>query len=92
MGAQNALWTAAQILLSPDRKAAMENPCYPGLRDIVLKTRCDLVPVDVDGQGLPPEALPPGVDVVFTTASDQWPSNVTMPLARALHAAEATRS
>ncbi|SDJ37920.1 PLP-dependent aminotransferase family protein [Aliiruegeria lutimaris] len=82
MGAQNALWTAAQILLSSDRKAAMENPCYPGLRDILLKTRCDLVPVDVDGQGLPPEALPQGVDVVFTTASDQCPTNVTMPLAR----------
>ncbi len=82
MGAQNALWISSQILLTQRRTAALENPCYPGLREILAQTRCSTVSVDVDGDGLPPEALPPGIDVVFTTASHHCPTNTTMPLAR----------
>jgi GntR family transcriptional regulator/MocR family aminotransferase len=82
LGAQNALWLAAQVLLTPQRTAAMENPCYPGLRTILGQTSCRTVSVDVDAGGLPPEALPAGVDVVFTTASHHCPTNATMPMAR----------
>jgi GntR family transcriptional regulator/MocR family aminotransferase len=82
MGAQNALWMTAQILLTQRRTAAMENPGYQGLREILSQTRCHLVPVDVDAGGLPPEALPQGTDVVFTTVSHHCPTNVTMPLER----------
>lgn len=82
MGAQNALWLAAQILLTQRRKAAMEYPCYPGLREILAQTRCGTVSVDVDDQGLPPEALPDDIDVVFTTPSHHCPTNVTMPIDR----------
>ncbi|MGR3493239.1 MAG: GntR family transcriptional regulator, partial [Shimia sp.] len=32
MGAQNALWLAAQALLTQRRAAAIEEPCYPALR------------------------------------------------------------
>ena len=82
LGAQNALWLAAQVLLTPQRTAAMENPCYPGLRTILGQTSCHTVSVDVDAGGLPPEALPEGVDVVFTTASHHCPTNATMPMNR----------
>jgi len=82
MGAQNALWMAAQILLTQRRTAVVENPTYPGLREILMQTRCHLVPVDVDDGGLPPDALPPDTDVVFTTVSHHCPTNVTMPLER----------
>ncbi len=82
LGAQNALWLSAQILLTQRRTAAMENPCYPGLRDILSQTRCNLISVDVDDDGLPPDALPPGVDVVFTTPSHHCPTNATMPIER----------
>lgn len=82
MGAQNALWMTAQILLTQRRTAAIENPTYPGLREILMQTRCHLVPVDVDDDGLPPEALPPDTDVVFATVSHHCPTNVTMPLDR----------
>ena len=82
LGAQNALWMAAQVLLTQRRKAAIENPCYPGLREILEQTRCKLVPVDVDQDGLPPEALPRDVDVVFSTASHHCPTNATMPVDR----------
>ncbi|MEM1130773.1 MAG: PLP-dependent aminotransferase family protein [Pseudomonadota bacterium] len=82
MGAQNALWIAAQILLSPDRIAVMENPGYPSLRNILASTRCRIRSVDVDAEGLPPEMIPHGADVVFVTPSHHCPTNATMPVDR----------
>lgn len=82
LGAQNGLWIAAQLLLSGGRKAAVENPGYSGLRGILAGQRADVTSVDIDEGGLPPDAIPKGVDVVFTTASHQCPTNATMPLDR----------
>ncbi|MEM9431702.1 MAG: PLP-dependent aminotransferase family protein [Pseudomonadota bacterium] len=82
LGAQNALWLTAHLLLGPRRKAAMENPGYPGLRDVLQQTRCAVQAVDIDREGLPPAALAPGTDVVFVTASHHCPTNVTMPTTR----------
>ncbi|MBT0956668.1 PLP-dependent aminotransferase family protein [Alphaproteobacteria bacterium KMM 3653] len=82
LGAQNGLWLAAQVLLTQRRTAAIEAPCYPGLRDILHQTRCQLEPVTVDAQGLPPEGLPETTDVAFVTPSHQCPTNATMPLHR----------
>ena len=82
MGAQNALWLAAQLLLTQRRTAVIENPGYPGLREILKQTRCRTISVDVDDRGLPPKALPDSLDVLFATVSHQCPTNVTMPLKR----------
>ncbi|MEP3299955.1 MAG: PLP-dependent aminotransferase family protein [Pseudoruegeria sp.] len=82
LGAQNALWLTAQVLLNQRRTAVMENPCYPGLRVALEQTRCNTVAVDVDANGLPPSALPHDIDAVFVTPSHHCPSAVTMPLER----------
>ncbi len=82
MGAQNALWLTAQILLTQRRRAAIENPCYPALRAVLTQSRCQLSEVDVDSEGLPPDALPADTDVVFTTPSHQCPTTATMPVSR----------
>ncbi len=82
LGAQNALWLTTQVLLTQRRSAALEDPCYPALRDILSQSRCHVTPVRVDADGLPPEAIPPGTDVVFTTPSHQCPTNATMPMNR----------
>lgn len=82
LGAQNALWLSAQVLLTQRRTAVIENPGYPQLRAILGQTRCRTLAVDVDAEGLPPEALPEDTDVLFVTPSHQCPTNVTMPLAR----------
>jgi GntR family transcriptional regulator/MocR family aminotransferase len=82
LGAQNAIWIAAQLLLTSERTAVMENPGYPGLREILEQTGCKIVSVDVDNDGLPPEALPDTLNVLFTTVSHQCPTNTTMPLER----------
>jgi GntR family transcriptional regulator/MocR family aminotransferase len=82
MGAQNALWLSAQVLLNSRRRAAIEDPCYPALRTILTQSRCQLSCVAVDGLGLSPRDLPPDTDVVFTTPSHQCPTTATMPLVR----------
>lgn len=82
LGAQNALWLISQVLLGPGRRCAIEDPCYPGLREILAHSGAAVHPVAVDAQGLPPDAIPAGVSAVFTTASHQCPTNTTMPLPR----------
>lgn len=82
VGAQNALWIIAQILLAQGSRVAYENPGYPGLRDILRNSGCKQHPIDVDENGLPPDQLPPDLDVVFTTPSHQCPTTVTMPMDR----------
>jgi GntR family transcriptional regulator/MocR family aminotransferase len=81
LGAQNALWLAAQLLLNQRRVAAIEEPGYPGLRAILGQTRCRTVPVAVGPGGLDPAALPAGIDVLFCTPSHHCPTGATMPLA-----------
>jgi len=82
LGAQNALWLTAQVLLTQRRTAAIEDPCYPALRGILEQARCHLHAIPVDQDGLPPDALPPETDVLFTTPSHQCPTAATMPMAR----------
>lgn len=82
LGAQNGLWIAATLLLGAGRTALVENPGYTGLRGILSGQGAKVISVDVDAGGLPPDAIMPGVDVVFTTASHQCPTNATMPLDR----------
>jgi GntR family transcriptional regulator/MocR family aminotransferase len=82
LGAQNALWLTTQVLLTQRRTAAFEDPCYHALRDILTQSRCNMAPVRVDQDGLPPDAIPPETNVIFTTPSHQCPTNGTMPMNR----------
>lgn len=82
VGAQNALWMVAQILLNKDRSAAYESPGYHGLRHVLQHTDCTRYPVDIDEDGLPPHRLPTNFDVLFTTPSHQCPTTITLPMER----------
>ncbi len=82
MGAQNALWLVTQVLLGPGTACAVEDPSYPGQREILSASGTTILPVRVDQQGLPPDQVPAGIAAVFTTASHQCPTNSTMPRAR----------
>ena len=81
LGAQNALWIAATLLLGNGRTAGVENPGYPSWRGVVTATGADLVPMDVDAMGLQ-VAGAKGAAVVFVTPSHQCPTNATMPVER----------
>lgn len=82
LGAQNALWLTAQVLLDGQKRAVVENPCYHSLQDILTQRKCKITAVDVDSDGLPPDEIPLDTDVVFTTPSHQCPTTATMPVKR----------
>ena len=82
VGAQNALWMVAQILLGEGTAAAYENPGYYSLRQILRHSGCVRYPVAIDDDGLPPDSLPEDFDVLFTTPSHQCPTTATMPMRR----------
>lgn len=93
LGAQNALWLTAQLLLNQRRVAAVEEPGYPGLRSILRQTRCHVEPVPVGAGGLDPGAMPDALDALYCTPSHHCPTGATMPLdaRHALLAAAAER-
>jgi len=82
LGAQNALWLTAQVLLDENKRAVIENPCYHSLQDVLTQRQCKQTPVDVDSDGLPSDQIPDDTDVVFTTPSHQCPTTATMPVKR----------
>ena len=82
MGAQNALWLSAQVLLTQRRTAVTENPCYPSLRDILAQSRCNLEYAKVDAGGLVLDEISSDADVVFVTPSHHCPTSATMPVSR----------
>lgn len=82
LGAQNALWLTAQVLLGSRKTAVVEDPCYPPLRDVLQQRQCSVFRIPVDRDGLPPEQIPSRADVIFCTPSHQSPTTATMPARR----------
>ena len=80
LGAQNALWLAAQLLLNQRRTAVIEEPGYPGLHAILSQSRCRVIPVPVGPRGLVAGDLPAALDVLFCTPSHHCPTGATMPI------------
>ena len=67
---------------------AVEDPGYDSGRQAVTSAGGTLVAVAVDDQGLDPEAVPAGTDVVSVTPTHQYPMGSVMPLARRLRLLE----
>ena len=82
VGAQNALWIVTQLLLREGAHAVCENPCHPDMSASLLLSGARVSAIDVDKEGLAPDALPPEVDAVFVTPSHHSPTGATMPLHR----------
>lgn len=84
LGAQNGLWFAVQILSAkrPGMKVVIEDPGYPDLREVLQMAGCQIIPIPVDAQGLPPDLIPDDVDLVCVSPSHQAPTGATLPMAR----------
>lgn len=85
-GTQQALFMCAQLLLNPGDLAAMENPGYPRAAAALTLTGGKVVGIGVDGEGIivPELHAHPEVRVAYVTPSHQYPSGVTLSLARRL--------
>ncbi|MEM6663766.1 MAG: PLP-dependent aminotransferase family protein [Pseudomonadota bacterium] len=82
LGAQNALYLIAALLVGRSTGVAIENPGYPDLRNIcALRTpKIKTVPVGPDGMAF--EDQLDDVDLIFATPSHQFPMTVTMSIER----------
>ncbi len=83
LGAQNALYLVAELIVDSGKHVVIENPAYPDLRDILRKRTSNISELPVDGGGLVlDEAVLKGSDLVFITPSHQCPTTRTMPASR----------
>jgi GntR family transcriptional regulator/MocR family aminotransferase len=82
LGAQNALSILGTLFAQFDRPIAVENPGFFGAFNAFGMAGNRMVEVPVDHEGLIPSAIPPGVQLVFTTPSHQFPTMVTMSARR----------
>ena len=83
LGAQNALYLIATLLISGDSKVVIEEPCYPDLRNILAQRTEHITSLPVDEHGLiPDEKVLEDCDCLFITPSHQCPTTVTMPVER----------
>ncbi|GHC80056.1 PLP-dependent aminotransferase family protein [Limoniibacter endophyticus] len=78
LGAQNALYMLATLLMGNGSKVAMEEPGYSDARSIFKLAGCEIVPIGVDSEGLIIDQIPADVDYVFTTPSHQCPTMVPL--------------
>jgi GntR family transcriptional regulator/MocR family aminotransferase len=81
-GSQQALDLIARVLVERGDKVAIEDPQYPGAREVLRAAGARLQPVAVDRDGLNPAKLPEHASLVFVTPSHQFPTGAILPLAR----------
>ncbi len=82
LGAQQALYMVASLLVQQTTRVVVEEPGYPDARNIFARRTDNMSSVRVDSDGLPIGEELAQADVVYTTPSHQLPTTVTMPTQR----------
>ncbi len=82
LGAQNALYMLARLLMGPGTRVAMEDPGYPEARGVFRLAGADVVPVPVGPDGLDISKAPRDCGYVFVTPNHHCPTMVAMSDAR----------
>ena len=84
-GVQEALDLVARLFLNPGDRVCMENPGYPGAAIVfqAVGANVSAMPLDSEGMQLQESGLR-GARLVYVTPGHQFPSSVTMSLARRL--------
>lgn len=82
LGAQNALYMLATLLMAKGTKVAMENPGYPDARSIFRLAGAEIAPVPVDCRGLVTSEIPSDANFVFATPSHHCPTMVSLSAER----------
>jgi DNA-binding transcriptional MocR family regulator len=84
-GCQQALDLLRRSLVRAGDKVAVEEPVYPGLKNLFLEAGADLIGIPVDGDGMDLDAVQrafeAGARVLIVTPSFQNPTGATMPAA-----------
>nr|WP_309502038.1 PLP-dependent aminotransferase family protein [uncultured Roseovarius sp.] len=94
-GAQQAFSLIGRVLLNPGDRVWYENPGATGARNALIAAGAELVPVNIDEDGLVVEegrAKAPHFRLAFVTPSHQQPLGHVMSLARRLELLEAANA
>jgi GntR family transcriptional regulator/MocR family aminotransferase len=91
-GSQQALDLCARLLLDPGDEAAIEEPGYPGARQLFLAHLATLKALPVTDTGVSIDRLTNTTRLVHVTPSHQFPTGVSMSLARRLEWIEWART
>jgi len=91
-GSQQALDLCARLLLNPGDEAAVEEPGYAGARTLFRLHGATLRHLPVDAAGVTLAGLTPRTRLVHVTPSHQFPTGVSMSLARRLELVEWART
>ncbi|CAB3751327.1 DNA-binding protein [Burkholderia sp. MSh2] len=80
-GTQSSLELCARMLANPGESGWLENPCYNGARTAFRSTGLDIVPIEVDREGMAPtdeqwRTRPPRL--IYATPSHQYPLGALM--------------
>ena len=81
-GSQNAIYMIASLLTKQGTVVGMENPGYPDVRNIFSSKTENVVPINIDQNGIMVQDITPETDIIFTTPSHQYPTGVTMSMDR----------
>lgn len=98
LGGQNAVSLILQCCLRGDRPIVLtEDLCYPGFNRAARLARADVVGVEMDAEGMRPDALEAacrryGAQIICLTAEAQNPTAARMGLARRLEIIKIARS
>ena len=82
LGAQQALYLLAELLVRPGMVVGMEEPGYPDARNIFSLKSADLRMLQVTKDGLDPDDVPEDCRLLFLTPSRQCPTGVRLPVER----------
>jgi GntR family transcriptional regulator/MocR family aminotransferase len=88
MGAQQALYILADLLINKDSRIGIENPGYADARNIFSLKSPKVVPLEVDEHGIVPGKKVNSCEFVYATPSHQSPTTVTMSIERREHMLE----
>lgn len=81
-GCQQALDLVRRAILKPGDRVAIEDPVYPGLRNLLATSGVQLTALPVDEDGVDPTHLEAGLKLAAVTPNFQNPTGATLPLER----------
>jgi GntR family transcriptional regulator/MocR family aminotransferase len=83
-GSQQALDLCARVLVDAGDEVVVEEPGYPGARQLFVAAGARLRAVSVDADGLEVASIPPAARLAYVTPSHQFPLGASLSLARRL--------
>lgn len=87
-GSQQGLDLCARLLIEPGNEVGIENPGYPGARRALAAYGARLRPLPIDASGVVLRRLPRTTRLIYVTPSHQYPTGISMSLARRLELIE----